>query len=370
MAKQYDVLIVGGGVIGCSILYQLSKRGKKGLLIEKKQLASRASKAAAGMLGVHTELNGGSPLYRLAQNSRNMYPDLAQELIEVAGMDIEYMENGMVKVARTEEEEQNLLSAASEMDQDEGVEWLPSPKLSAFEPLLSKKATGGLFIPRDGNVSALKLTNALGLASVRLGAEVKEYTDVYDFIVEGSRITGVNTSLGPYYASEIVVAGGAWSQSLMQRIGVTLHAFPVKGECFSVKYSRKLVERTIFTEGCYIVPKAGGRFLIGATEHPHTFDETISVSGLMSLMKKATDLLPDLIHAEWEQAWSGIRPQTQGGLPIIGRIEKWEGLSVATGHYRNGILLAPITGVMMADLLEGEENQLLHSHGGSFRKWK
>ncbi|QHE61704.1 glycine oxidase ThiO [Rossellomorea vietnamensis] len=365
MEKAYDVVIVGGGVIGCSILYQLSKRGKKGLLIEKEQLASRASKAAAGMLGVHTELNGGSPLYRLAQKSRNMYPALAQELKELTGMDIEYMENGMIKLARTEKEAQTLVSVASKIDQDEGVEWLSSPKLSTFEPYLSKQAIGGLFIPRDGNVSAAKLTKALGHASVRLGADIKEYTEVHDFIVEGSRIVGVQTSIGPYYASEIIVAGGAWSQSLLERVGLTLHSFPVKGECFSVKYSRKLTERTIFTEGCYIVPKVGGRFLIGATEHAHTFDETISVSGMMSLMQKATDILPDLIHADWERAWSGIRPQTKGGLPVIGRSESFEGLSIATGHYRNGILLAPITGVMMADLMEGKENPLLHSHMGS-----
>ncbi|MEI2663277.1 glycine oxidase ThiO [Rossellomorea sp. LJF3] len=365
MAKAYDVVIVGGGVIGCSILYQLSKRGKKGLLIEKEQLASRASKAAAGMLGVHTELNGGSPLYRLAQKSRNMYPALAQELKELTGMDIEYMENGMIKLARKEEEAQNLIRAASKMDQDEGVEWLSPLKLSAFEPQLSNHTKGGLFIPRDGNVSAPKLTEAMGLASVRLGADIKEYTEVHDFIVEGSRIVGVQTSIGPYYASEIIVAGGAWSQSLLERVGLTLHSFPVKGECFSVKYSRKLVERTIFTEGCYIVPKVGGRFLIGATEYAHTFDETISVSGMMSLMQKATDILPDLIHADWERAWSGIRPQTKGGLPVIGRSESFEGLSIATGHYRNGILLAPITGVMMADLMEGKENPLLHSHMGS-----
>ncbi|MGG4168160.1 glycine oxidase ThiO [Rossellomorea vietnamensis] len=369
MAKQYDVLIVGGGVIGCSILYQLSKRGKKVLLIEKNQLASRASGAAAGMLGVQTELKGGSPLYRLAQKSRNMYPVLAQELKEVTGMDIEYVENGMIKMAWTEEEAQSFVSVASQTDEGEGVEWLSPLKLSAFEPYLSKQATGGLFIPRDGNVSAPKLTEALGLASVRLGADVKEYTDVYDFIVEGSRISGVQTSVGPLYASEIIVAGGAWSQSLLERIGVTIHSYPVKGECFSVKYSRKLVERTIFTEGCYIVPKVGGRFLIGATEHAHTFDETISVSGMMNLMKKATDILPNLIDTDWEKAWSGIRPQTEGGLPIIGRSERWEGLSIATGHYRNGILLAPVTGIMMADLMEGKENPLLHSYRGSFRKW-
>jgi glycine oxidase len=365
LATEYDVLIIGGGVIGCSIAYQLSKRGKKVLVLEKNQLASRASKAAAGMLGVQTELNGGSPLYRLAQTSRDMYPDLSQELKVVTGMDIEYVENGMIKLARTEEEAQTLIEVASQTDRVEQVQWMSPPNLSACEPHLSKHVTGGLFIPRDGNVSAPKLTESLGLASARLGADVKENTDVYDFISEGNRISGVQTSIGPFYAPETIVAGGAWSQFLLERIGVTLHSYPVKGECFSVKYSRKLVERTIFTEGCYIVPKIGGRLLIGATEYPHTFDETISAGGVMNLMKKATSILPELSHAHWERAWAGIRPQTQEGLPFIGRSEGWEGLSIATGHYRNGILLAPITGVLVADLIEGKENHLLHSYVGS-----
>jgi glycine oxidase len=366
LTTVYDVLVVGGGVIGCSIAYQLSKRGKNVLVLEKNQLASKASKAAAGMLGVHTELNGGSPLYRLAQTSRDMYPVLAQELKEVSGMDIEYVENGMIKLARTEAEAQTLLEVASKTDEVEQVQWMSPPNLSACEPYLSKHVTGGLFIPRDGNVSAPKLTESLGLASKRLGADVKEYTDVYDFMIEGNRVMGVQSSIGPFYASETIVAGGAWSQSLLERVGVTLHAYPVKGECFSVKYSKKLVERTIFTEGCYIVPKPGGRLLIGATEQPNTFDETISAGGLMDLMNRATSILPELSYAHWERAWAGIRPQNQKGLPRIGRSGIWEGLSIATGHYRNGILLAPITGVLVADLIEGKENHQLHSYVGSF----
>ncbi|MGM0750905.1 MAG: glycine oxidase ThiO [Bacillota bacterium] len=355
MVKQYDVIIVGGGVIGCSIAYQLSKRGKKVLLIERNQLAGKASKAAAGMLGVQTELHGGSPMYHLAMASRNMYSTLAEELKEISGMNIEYEENGMIKLAKTEEEAHDLLKVASIAAKEEQVEWLSPGSLSIYEPHLSKNVAGGLYIPKDGNVSALKLTQALGLAAARLGAEMKEFTDVYDFIIERSRITGIQTSIGPFYANETIVAGGAWSQSLLKQLNKTFNTYPVKGECFSVKVSRKVVERTIFTDGCYIVPKMGGRLLIGATEKPHTFDETISVDGLLNLMQLATSILPDLAYAEWEKAWAGIRPHTHHGSPFIGRSEEWDGLSIATGHYRNGILLAPITGVMMADIIEGKD---------------
>ncbi|MGG1632706.1 glycine oxidase ThiO [Rossellomorea sp. NRS-1567] len=362
MIKQYDALIVGGGVIGCSIAYQMSKRGKKVLLIEKDRLAGKASQAAAGMLGVQTELKGNSPLYHLAKASRDMYPSLARDLKEISGMDIEYVENGMIKLARTEEEAQELVETASIASRGEQIRWLSPNTLFSYEPHLSKDVAGGLYIPKDGNVSALKLTQALGLASSRLGAEMKEFTDVYDFIIERSRITGVQTSMGPFYADETIVAGGAWSQSLLKKLNMTFNTYPVKGECFSVKVSRKVVERTIFTDDCYIVPKIGGRLLIGATEKPHSFDETISVDGLLNLMQLATSILPDLAYAEWEKAWAGIRPQTYQGVPFMGRSEEWKGLSIATGHYRNGILLAPITGVLMADLIEGKESHPLLSY--------
>lgn len=362
MIKRYDALIVGGGVIGCSIAYQMSKRGMKVLLLEKGKLAGKASKAAAGMLGVQTELKGNGPLYHLAKASRDMYPALSKDLKEISGMDIEYVENGMIKLARTEEEAQGLIETASLTAPGEQVKWLSPNSLLTYEPNLSKNVAGGLYIPKDGNVSAPKLTQALGSASIIQGAEIREFTDVYDFIKVGNKITGVRTSKDVYYAVETIVAGGAWSPFLLKQLDMKFRSYPVKGECFSVKVPGKIVERTIFTEGCYIVPKVGGRLLIGATEHPHTFDETISIGGLMNLMNLATTILPELVAAEWEKAWAGIRPQTEKGVPFMGRSKEWEGLSIATGHYRNGILLAPITGVLMADLIEGKESHPLHSY--------
>ncbi|WP_163103109.1 glycine oxidase ThiO [Peribacillus alkalitolerans] len=356
MKQYYDVIIVGGGVIGSSIAYQLAKRKKKVLLIEENQISSKASKAAAGMLGVHTELHNNEHLFSLAKESRDMLPILSEELKDICGIDIELIQNGMIKLAQTEGEKDKLKEMSLQSDQ---VEWLSPSQLSNFEPNLSHSSYGGLHLPKDGNVSAPNLTKAFAVSAQRLGAEIKEYTSVYDFIRESKRIIGIKTLTESYFADEVIVAGGAWSQQLLKQVDIEVKSYPVKGECFSVYDSENLIKRTIFTNGCYIVPKAGGRLLIGATEHLHTFDESVSLKGISGLMTRAISLVPRLANAKLDRAWAGIRPRTQSGLPLMGRCADWEGLSIATGHYRNGILLAPITGVIMADLVEGKESHLL-----------
>ncbi|BCB03821.1 glycine oxidase ThiO [Bacillus sp. KH172YL63] len=360
MGKQYDVLIIGGGVIGCSIAYQLAKRGKKVLILEKDRIAGKASSAAAGMLGVHTELSSNSSLYQLAKASRSLYPSLAEELTSICGIDIELVQNGMLKLARSEEEAHKLMGMHAQSDRNEGITWLSGSQLSAMEPNLSDQLTGGLWIPDDGNVSAPKLSNALGLAAAKMGAKILEYTEVSTFLKEDDRIIGVETNRGFIYAENTIMAAGAWSGSLLDHLDMNYGAYPVKGECFSVTAPRSLVRATLFTDGCYIVPKVGGRLLIGATEKPHSFDENISLDSLLHLMEKATALVPDLKYAHWDRAWAGIRPQTELGIPLMEKSREWKGLFAATGHYRNGILLAPITGVLMADLIEGRENPLLN----------
>jgi glycine oxidase len=132
--------------------------------------------------------------------------------------------------------------------------------------------------------------------------------------------------------------------------------YPVKGECFSVRTPKPLLKKTLFSPGCYIVPKAGGRLVVGATVVPNSYDRKVSLSGLAELMDRARGLMPLLGDAEWEKAWSGLRPQTADGLPYIGKVPTVEGLYTACGHYRNGILLSPITGSVMADLILGGDS--------------
>jgi glycine oxidase len=346
------VIIVGAGVIGCSIAYQLAKRGKKVILVEKNKIGSKASSAAAGMLGVHTELDGDGGLLQAAMKSRDMFPSLSEELKEVSGIDFEFTQNGMIKLAASEADVRALQHVLS-LSKD--VEWLTEKEVSMLEPVLSKRNLGGLYAYKDGNVSARKLTLALAKSAVRLGADIKEFTPLLSFILEHGGCKGIRTPEATYYANEVIVAGGAWSGQILHHAGIEIPDYPVKGECFSVLLERPIINRTIFTDGCYLVPKRGDRLLVGATEHPYTFDETNSVAGINKLMNKAIDILPDLANGRWERAWAGVRPRTAGGHPHIGRVKGCKGLSIASGHYRNGILLAPLTGVLMADVLEGKE---------------
>ncbi|MGM7703406.1 glycine oxidase ThiO [Pseudalkalibacillus sp. Hm43] len=354
MQTHYDAIIVGAGVIGSSIAYNLSKRGKKVLVLERGQIAAKASSAAAGMLGAQAGIEKDTPFFQLAKASRAMFPELAEELKELSGMDIELQQNGFYKVATSEEEAvefKRLVQAQKDMGEE--AEWIPPSELRLLEPALNLTNFGAMFIPNDGQVTASSLTTAYATSAVALGAQILEHTEVHIFVKEQNRIVGVETMFGEYRAEHVIVAGGAWSGKLLSGAGVTIDTYPVKGEVFSVKSKRRLVKGTISANGCYIVPKPGNRLIVGATEKAGTFDEAVTIEGISTLMERAKAILPELKDAEWERSWAGIRPQTGDSLPYLGAHPTEKGLYIATGHYRDGILLSAITGAIMADVIEG-----------------
>jgi glycine oxidase len=212
---------------------------------------------------------------------------------------------------------------------------------------------GGIFLPRDGQVSAPDLTRALARSAIARGATIREHVEVTGLVLDGNTVRGVKTLTDVIHAERVVMAAGAWSGGVLAKAGVHIPTVPVKGECFSVIADTTFLGYTVFAEGCYLVPKEGGRLVVGATMEPGTFDERVSLGGLSELMQKATRILPSIHFAAWERAWSGIRPQTPDGLPILGEHPEIRGLIVATGHFRNGILLAPVTAEIVADLAEG-----------------
>jgi glycine oxidase len=353
MKKHYDVLVVGGGIIGHSVAYSVSKRGMSVLVIEKGEINRKASSAAAGMLAAQAEVTEAGPLFDLARESRNLFPSLSEELLERTGIDIELIQNGMLTMALTEEKAQSLQATiAFQQAAGEKATWLSPDEVISVEPNLTSAVHGAMHAPNDGQVSAYKLANSFASGAKLLGTSVLEYTNVTDFIIYNEKVQGVKTDRGDFYGNQIVVAGGAWSEQIIKLISMELPMYPVKGECFSVITSEKLIDKTIFSEDCYIVPKKGGRLFVGATMYPDTYDEKVSVHGISQLLNKAINLLPSLKHTEWEKAWTGIRPQTGDGLPYIGEVPTYKGLYVASGHYRNGILLSPITGEIIADMIE------------------
>ncbi|MDP5274755.1 glycine oxidase ThiO [Chengkuizengella axinellae] len=353
MGKNYDAIVVGGGVIGSSVAYSLAKRGLKVILLEKERLASQASQAAAGMLAAQAEMTEAGSLFDLSRKSRNMFPKLAEELKELSGIDIALTNKGMFKIAVTEEqvkEYQQMISFQREAG--EQVEWYTGEQLRKKERALSEVALGGLYLPNDGHVLAPELSIALAKSAAQLGATIQEYTEASSFILENGKVQGVKTDRGDLHSEHVIVTTGAWSKRLLRETGIESTDYPVKGECFSVVFEKPILESTIFSHGCYLVPKKGGRLIVGATMKENTYDRKVSVDGIASLLEKAKRLMPGIVEAEWEKTWAGIRPQTADGVPYLGEHPDWQGLFVATGHYRNGILLSPITGEIIADLVE------------------
>ncbi|WP_078381601.1 glycine oxidase ThiO [Sutcliffiella halmapala] len=354
MSTSYDVIIVGGGVNGCASAYYLSKSGKKVLLLERERIAAKASSAAAGMLGAQVEVTEEGPLFEIAKESRAMFPSLQSELKEFSGIDIELVQKGMLKIARTEKEAQHLKQMLEFQQRlGEKASWLDKEAVLKREPALGGELVGAMDIPMDGHVNPEKLTHAFAKAATNLGAVVKEYVEVYSFQRDKDSVFAVETSEGTYSGASFLVAAGAWSKRLLAELALPIPAYPVKGECFSVITERPLITSTIFTDSCYIVPKSGNRLVVGATMVPHTFSEHVTIGGLSSLMSEATKALPAIATANFERSWAGIRPQTGDELPFLGGHPILKNVLIATGHYRNGILLAPITGKLVADMVDG-----------------
>ncbi|MEW9669289.1 glycine oxidase ThiO [Ammoniphilus sp. 3BR4] len=357
----YDVAIIGGGVIGGSIAFQLAKRGKKVIVLEKGRLAEQASSAAAGMLAAQGEMGKETgPLFQLAIESRAMFPRLAEELRELSGIDISLINRGMLRIATTSEELEELREAiACQKQAGQEAEWLTGDQVRLREPSLSDAILGAMFIPNDGQVLAPELSLAFLKSAAVLGAELREFAEVKSLVVEKGVVKGVVTQEETIRCQQVVAAAGAWSSQWLGKPESLPPVYPVKGECFSVITSRPLLQATVFSHGCYLVPKRGGRLVVGATMKEHTFDRKVSIGGISALMERAKRLLPSIAEAEFEKTWAGVRPQTRDGLPYLGEHPDWKGLYLATGHFRNGILLSPVTGVLLADLIEGKQAEIL-----------
>ncbi|MYL31210.1 glycine oxidase ThiO [Halobacillus halophilus] len=352
----YDAIVVGGGVIGSSVAYQLARRQKKVLVIDRGKTGQKASSAAAGMLGAQSELKGDDSLFQMARTSRAMFPSLAVELKELSGIDIGLQQKGLYKIASSKGEAESLQQLGRFQETaGEKAEWMDAGEMRQKEPALSDRFWGALYLPEDGQVDAPQLTKAYAASASALGADFLEHTDVTGFMEENGRVVGVRTGGGTYTGEAVIAAAGAWSASLLNHDRTIVETYPVKGECFSVQTERPLIAGTLFTKGCYIVPKAGNRLVIGATEQAGSFDESVTVEGLFQLMEKARDLLPSLQGAKIEHMWAGIRPQTKSGIPYVGPHPEKKGLWLATGHYRNGILLSAVTGTLVADQIEGKQ---------------
>ncbi|SDW12787.1 glycine oxidase [Marininema mesophilum] len=353
------VVVIGGGVIGCSIAWYLVQKGVRVTLLERDRIGAHASGAAAGMLGAQVEMEHPGPMVDLCLASRNLFPHLQEQLRTETGIDIEWNQAGLLRIAGTEQEAEKLRARERwQRRLGEKAEWLTATQAKQLEPQLSEKVTGALYLPQDGQVSAPRLTQAFARGALLGGVRIVEGVEVRGCRVERGRIISLDTTAGIYRPEGVVAAAGAWNGSLLEMVGDHLPVIPVKGESLALRPRKPLFKRTLFNSNCYLVPKADGQVIVGATEK-REFNPGVTLGAIRALTEAARDWVPELEDAEWLRAWSGLRPGTPDGLPYLGATETTANLYVAGGHFRNGILLSAITGKLLADLIVGEQTPLL-----------
>ncbi len=349
MTRTTDVAIIGGGVVGCSIAYQLGKRGISSTVFEKDRLASSASGATAGIVGPiwyvdHTI----EPYFEMAMRSLAMFPKLIEEL-EVAGVDPEYRDSGVMKVALTDELhdvlKENLIWQG---ELGIGVHWIDRDELREREPHITPEAQGAVLSPLEGSIRGEAYVNSLAHAASSLGAVILERTEVTGLEFDGSRVIGVRTLLNEtHYANHTVLAAGAWTGLADRWLPETIPVRPVKGQRITLRMPGFLPSGPIQS----VIPRNDGTMLAAATREEGVFDHRITAA-VQEMFNNATAVYPMLRDAEFVGARAGIRPGSPDGMPILGPVPGWDGLSVASGHDHVGIILSPATGVDMADYIE------------------
>ncbi|MFB2934666.1 glycine oxidase ThiO [Aerosakkonemataceae cyanobacterium BLCC-F154] len=346
MNKVSDVLVIGGGIIGLSLAIELKLRNAK-VTVLSKDFQSAATHAAAGMLAPQAEKIPPSPMLDLCLQSRAIYADWIRKLEEITGLETGYWPCGIL--APVYEIKEEFLTSQC---------WLNQAEIRQHQPDISSEVAGGWWYPDDGQVDNRALAHCLWMAAQQLGIAVLEGVAVTEFVRENQQIKYVKTSQGEWQAERYVLATGAWAQELLP-----IPVYPTKGQMLSVRVlsSTQPLNQVLFGDETYIVPRKDGRIVIGATSENVRFTPDNTPAGVQKLISGATRLYPPLKNLPILEFWWGFRPATPDELPILGT-SAYENLTLATGHYRNGILLAPITALLIADLLEKEISDSLLSH--------
>ncbi|HEV7644669.1 MAG TPA: glycine oxidase ThiO [Pyrinomonadaceae bacterium] len=363
-----DVLVVGGGVIGMSIARALKKNGAGEVtVLDSGRLGQEASSAAAGMLTAQADAEKRDDLFDLCYEGRGLYEGFAQELKAETGIDIELETSGTLSVSFNKHDSRRLDNIYSWQNAAGlPVQKLDTRELLELEPRLSSEVKGGLFFPRDVQVENRLLVKALAASLKQLGVRIVENTPVTSLLVENGKIAGVETPVGNFSAPIIVLAAGAWSSLIPlggpgeteRNRSLSLDVIPVRGQMISFQPGKRLFTRVIMSLTGYLVPRADNRLLAGATVEKAGFDKNVTTSGLESLSRAAFEIAPELKKIEISEKWAGLRPCAADMLPVIGQYDNIGGLYVATGHYRNGILLAPITAhMLLAQITDGQNSK-------------
>ena len=346
-----DVAIIGGGIMGSAVALRLCQRGIGVTVIERGIPGAEASSAAAGILGPQMEAEGPGPLLELGLKSRALYPALAAELRELTGIDVGYDRSGVLAVAFDEAGEAALSARrAWQLARGLRVDSLSGEAARAREPALGPAVRAALAFNDDAQVVARELARAFSQAAAGAGARFLTGRYVRRVLTDKGAVTGVELDGDVLPAAVVVVAAGSWS-GLVDGAGVPPAVVrPARGQLVSIETRPPLFRHVVSAPGGYLVPRRDGTVLAGSTVEMAGFRKEVTVGGLAAILTLARTVIPALADAPVTGSWSNFRPFTEDHLPVLGATAV-RGLVLATGHFRNGILLAPITAQAIAELI-------------------
>ncbi len=357
MSATRDVIVVGGGVVGAAVAWFLAREGVAVTLLERGEIAGQASGAAAGMLTplieADPETGPGRALLRWGRHSLALFPGLVEELRESAGVDPEYRPSGLLRVARDDAEAASLRRRAALLAAAE-LCWRTAEEARVLEPQLAPDLAGALHSPREGHVRSPLLVRAYAQAAARHGARIETGAPVMRLVRERARVVGVETAEGRLSAGQVVLCAGSWTPGFAAGLGAPLPVAPVRGQIVSLDAPDPPFSHMVWGGSTYLVPKLDGSVAVGATEEHVGFDRRVTAAGVRGLLDDAARLVPALADASFRSAWAGLRPETPDHLPLVGPVPTLDGLLVAAGHFRTGVLLSPATGEIVRDGVLGK----------------
>jgi glycine oxidase len=352
MASTRDVAIVGAGIIGCSIAFELAKAGMQVCVLERGGIGEESSAAAAGMLsGQHGVTNLGAR-YQLHVEARELHGRLADDLREQTGIDVGFCRWGLLELLFTPGEVRAAdRCCAIQTQAGLRVERLSREETLALEPALAPDLQGSIRYVDEAHVHNGRLTIALAEAARRTGAELRSGAPALALIRERERVVGVQTSTETVYAEAVIIANGAWSSDLIRPLGLMLPVKPMRGQMLAVRTVPRAVSQIIYGRHMYLVPRPDGETLVGATVEDVGFRKEVTLEGLEELIQAGRHIAPGMMGQPVIRTWAGLRPGSPDGLPLVGPVAGLPGLILAVGHHRNGILLGPMTGVLVKQWL-------------------
>ncbi len=368
LERPDDVLVVGGGVIGLSIAEAVAREGLRVRLLEAEGLASGASGAAAGMLAPISESHGDPRWLALGLESLMRFEPLCARLVEETGVDPELEASGLLRLVASESEraaiearssDSNVASRVLGRPAEALLEWLDPAEVLQHEPALSPGFKGAFRSPLECHIRPPLLAEALAASARRQGVSIETGVRVSALRREGGRVVGVASSAGDRAAGAVVVAAGPWAPALLEasevrpRDGTPLAVEPVRGQILSLWPTGPVARQIVWSQGAYFVPKRDGSLIVGATEERVGFDRAVTAAGVAWLLERARSVFPSLAEARFGRVWAGLRPVSRDGMPFLGGVPGCDGLLLAVGHGRNGVLLSPITAELVRDALLG-----------------